>query len=203
MDALFGAKNRIVLSPQTLKKAGFEHTKPRKYSGIIVAKHKKLQGYLVKLYTDDQMGYRDWERLYFRIAGANYIREYIEKNGWQHLFKVPRKWLYPLPESPMPPSGTERKTFVLLVEDMNLHSSLTNLRLWKSSTLPKRTLDAVFLLLSELGLNDSSFAENLPFAKDGRIALIDTEYHLVWPVKYSRLLRYLSSDNKEYWRSKY
>lgn len=200
LDNMFSGRKRVILSPKTLKQAGFKNTKPGKYSKTTVVTHKNLPGYLLKLYTDDLEGYLDWAKLLDRVLGANATRESVENHGWGNLFKVPKKWIYPLPAKPSPPKGVERKNFILLVEDMDLQSSIKNLLLWKSNDLPEKTLDCLYLLLREVGLYDSPYAFNLPFSKDGKIAVIDTEFYHMWPVKYRRLSKYLSQNRREYWK---
>ncbi|MEC7840082.1 MAG: hypothetical protein VX777_08595 [Chlamydiota bacterium] len=200
LDEIFHSNTRVVFNSKSLKKAGFKNTKPGKWSGTIVATHKKLKGYLVKMYTDDQKGYIDWAKFIDRVKGAKSIKKAIEKNGWNNIFKVPNKWIYPLPESPAPPIGYSRKNFVLLVEDMDLLPKNVNLRMWRGAPMKKTMLNAIFLLLKEEGLRDSVYAFNLPFSKDKKIALVDTEYHHIWPVHYLSLLQYLSPSNREYWK---
>jgi len=196
LDEIFGAIPRAIHSSKSLRKAGFKNTKPGEWSGTIIAKHKKLKGYLVKLFTDDQTSYVDWEKLMQRARGARSAQATIHANGWDSLFKVPQKWIYPLPEA-----SAQQKNFILLVEDMHLVSEVDNLLKWKNETLPEKTLKAIYQLLDLEGLNDSVYAFNLPFAKDGRIALIDTEYHHNWPIPYQRLCQYLSKKNSQYWVS--
>jgi len=200
LDEIFSSKNRIILNSKSLQKAGFKNTKPGKWSGTVVATHKKLKGYLVKMYTDDQKDRIDWAKFIDRVKGAKSIQSAITKNGWEAIFKVPKKWIYPLPENPAPPSGNSRKNFVLLVEDMDLLPKNLNLRMWGSAFIKKTILNAIFLLLKGEGLKDSVYAFNLPFSRDKKIALVDTEYHHVWPVHYTSLLQYLSTSNREYWK---
>lgn len=201
LDKIFGAYPRAIHSSVTLHKAGFKNTKPGRWSHTIVCKHRKLDGYFIKLYSDTQLGYKDWEKLTRRIQGAQFVQAALDANGWNNYFKVPKKWIYPLPENPpSKKSGVERKNFILIAEDMNIISEVQNLIKWKSENLPKKTLDLVFQLLKAEGLKDSAYVPNLPFAKDGRIAIIDTEYFHVWPVPYHRLCKFLSEKNCAYWQ---
>ena len=59
----------------------------------------------------------------------------------------------------------------------------------------------VRIFLTEEGLKDSVFPDNIPFTKDGKMAFIDTEHHHLWPVDYYRLERYLSPEMKTYWKN--
>lgn len=197
LDAIF-SKTRATSSIETFKKAGFKYLPLRKWDNVIVAWHSKLKGHLVKVYLDDQIGIPDLETLIQRIYGAEKIRNEINKLGYQKMFKVPRKWLYPLPDMPAPLPGLQRKKFIIVEEDMNLVSPYGNEQLWKNS-VDKKTLAALFHLLETLGLKDSVYITNIPFSTDGRISFIDTEHHGKWPVDYSKLLRFLSKKKQKYW----
>jgi hypothetical protein len=39
----------------------------------------------------------------------------------------------------------------------------------------------------------------MPFCRDGRIAIIDTEYHHKWPVPFYKLTKYFPKDLQSYW----
>src|SRR5687767_6232302 len=52
LDPLF-AKHRITHSAATLKKAGFKIVSRGYRNHAIVAKHPKMKGYLIKVYTDE------------------------------------------------------------------------------------------------------------------------------------------------------
>lgn len=197
LDSIFNSTD-VTLSISNLKKAGFRNTTPGKYSKTIVATHPRIKNYLIKMYVDRQVGIEDWSHWKHRVQGANAIREAIEAHGYQNIFTVPHKWIYPLPSQHAPPPGTQRKQFVLVVEDMDILSSKDNLAKWKSRSLSKHRLDALYILLTELGLWDSVYAFNIPFTKSGKIAFIDTEFHHGWPVHISRLKQYLSKNNRLY-----
>lgn len=201
LDRTFGTSPRVIYSTKTLLKAGFKDPKPGKWSGTIVTRHKKLKGYLIKLFTDKQIGYDDAKKFLTRVEGSLSVKATIEANGWTDTFKVPQKWIYPLPESPAPKRPSARKNFILIAEDMDLINEVKNLTKWKSDLLPRPLLDLVFKLLKAEGLKDSAYVFNLPFAKDGRIAVIDTEYYHIWPVPYKRLCKHLSPNNCNYWMS--
>lgn len=200
LDQIFHSPE-VTLDGVHLAKAGFTHITPGKYSKTIVTRHPKLRGYLIKLYTDDQFEIEDWSHWKNRVVGANLIREAIAAHGYENIMAVPHKWIYPLPSQFFPPQGTTRKQFVLIVEDMHILSSKESRKKWKSNKLPHNTLDAVYIMLTELGLWDSVYAFNMPFTKEGKIAFIDTEFYHGWPVHLSRLKQYLSKDNAAYWDS--
>lgn len=198
LDGIFHSPE-VTHNQKNLRKAGFEHTTPGRYTKTIVATHPKLKGYLVKMYTDVQVGIEDWSHWKHRVEGANLVRDAIAAHGYEHLMTVPRKWIYPLPSQFAPPPRTQRKQFVLIVEDMQLVSDKINEKKWKSPSLPKSTLDATYILLTELGLWDSVYIFNIPFTKDNKIAFIDTEFYHGWPVHLSRTKQYLSKGNRQYW----
>ncbi len=197
LDVIF-SKARATTSVETLKAAGFKCLPLRKWDNVMVAWHSKLKGHLVKFYLDDQIGIPDLETLIKRIYGAEKIRTAINEFGYQKMFKVPRKWLYPLPDLPASLPGLQRKKFILVEEDMSLYSSYDNEQLWKNS-VNKKTLAALFHLLESLGLTDSVYITNIPFSTDGRLAFIDTEHYSKWPVEHSKLLRFLSKKKQKYW----
>lgn len=197
LDAIF-TKTRATTFIKTFEEAGFEYLPLRKWDNVIVAWHSKLKGHLVKVYLDDQIGIPDLETLIKRIYGAERIRAAINEFGYQKMFKVPKKWLYPLPDLPESLSGLQRKKFIMVAEDMNLVPSYDNELLWKNS-VSKKTLAALFHLLESLGLKDSVYITNIPFSTDGRISFVDTEHYSKWPVEHSKLLHFLSKKKQKYW----
>ena len=198
LDKLFKNQNfKVIKNETSVKKAGFANAKLRKFSSMIASSHPKIPGYFFKFYPEDSLGVDDSFLHWRRISGANSIRMWIDAN-YPHLFKVPKKWLYLLPEDQQ--DKVRIHNFILVAEDMELVSGSRNLTKWKSSQLPESTVKAVFLLLRDLGLKDSIFPFNLPFAKDGKIAVIDTEYHHQWPVHYPAFQNYFSRSNRLYWK---
>lgn len=197
LDRLFKA-SRVTLNESSILNAKFENAKPGKFSRTIVTKHKKLKGYYIKFFSDEQ--HVDDVRLCLkRVEGAAATREAIDRHGYQKLFKVPQKWIYPLPAEPSPPPGYHRKNFIVIAEDAEILKKKDNYNAWKSSRMTKERLGAFYVLLKEVGLCDSVYAFNSPFAKDGRIAFIDTEYYHAWPVHYHLTRKYLSPTMEEYW----
>lgn len=197
LDKIFRFQ-RATHSGESMKHAGFKLL-PLKNKRKIVAKHSKLKGYLVKTYLDDaELDRVDGLLWIHRIKGARQIQECIHSHGYDHLMKTPKKWLYPLPDTPMPAGPFPRK-FILLVEDMEIVPKEMNRWKYFQETTPE-LLDALYLLLSENLLIDSIHINNIPFCKDGRIAFIDTEYFNTTrkPVRYSRLISNLSPQMQEY-----
>ncbi len=199
LDTIFHGKERVLLTQNTLRQGGFKDVIQGKYSGTIVASHRHLRGFKLKLYTDNQQGKIDWASLKDRVTGANSIRQTIENHNLGALIKVPKKWLYPLPAYPAPPPNLERKNFILIEEDMELIAEHKNLSKWKSSSLPKKLLDAVYIVLKENGLIDCAYAFNMPFSKDGRVAFVDTELHHHRNVPFEKLIPYLFPTRQKHW----
>ena len=134
-----------------------------------------------------------------RIQGAKAIRKFIKANNWQEQFKVPQKWIYTLPEKPAPPRDFLSKRYILVEEDMSLHSHDENKYQWGSEIVTTELLDHLFQMLNELGLHDCASIDNIPFSIDGRIAFIDTQTFNQWPVDFGKLSRYLTQEMKIYW----
>lgn len=200
LDEIF-SKARVTQNLDTLKKAKFKFKKRAKADNIIIAKHPKLKGVLLKLYTDAQSNLADWPMWVQRINGANHIRSIIANHNYK-TFVVPKKWIYPLPANPAPAPGPNPKYFVLVVEDMRLVDSLTNENMWKSSQFVyEGVLSALYTIMQEGGLLDSIYIDNIPFNKDYKIAFIDTEHYDKRPVPYSRLTKWLPSSKQAYWTS--
>lgn len=199
LDRIF-SNSRVSQSSSTLKKAGFLSPEPRRVSKTVVTKHPKLQGYLLKLFTDEQSNINDWQKLKRRIDGVNSINASIKKHGYEALFTCPQKNLYPLPPKPSPGHGLHRKNFILVAADMNILRREANYAAWKGPEMTKEKLDAIYTVFEEVGLKDSVFAFNVPFTHDGTMAFIDTEIFDRWPISYDRLLRYLSPQMQKYWK---
>lgn len=200
LDAIFTSQ-RVLLSLDGFKKAGFSKYKMREWSHAVVAKHPKLQGVVIKAYLDTEKLFIDWERWIARIEGAQGVRTCIERHGYEKYFTVPLKWIYPLPAEPSPPLSPEysRKNFILVAQEIAILKKQDNLNAWKMQITPE-ILDAIYTVLKEEGLFDSVIPSNIPFTKDGRMSFLDTEHHHKWPVYYSRITQYLSPPMQHYWK---
>lgn len=198
LDKLFST--RITINVDTLRAAGFEKPRQMKYTSIVVGKHKMLKGYLLKMLTDENPDTTDWVQWKKRIHGASIIKRAIEQHGYERMFKVPQKWIYPLPADPSPGPEYFRKNFILVVEDMRILKKWTNLEEWMNLEMTPEKLEALYVLITELGLDDSVYPWNVPFRKDGYLAFVDTERFHRWPVPYDNLLRYVAADMQKFWR---
>lgn len=200
LDNLFSS-SRVLLNLDTLEEAGFDFSKPRKFTNLIIARHPAFPGYIFKLYLDAQRYHKDKPEQHFwmlRIEGALQVRREIEENNLRELIKVPQKWIYPLPKKPKPPTGYMTKHYILVEEDMQLFSQEDNEALWASEYVTPQLLNAVYLVLAKVGLSDCAKPDNMPFSVDGRIAFIDTQTH-GRKVHFDRMTSWLSPENQTYW----
>lgn len=196
LDYLF--KKRISLSKSTLEQAGFSPIYERKPTNIRIGRHSALRGYILKLFLDTQPQLTEWKNWIDRIEGAKVIKEAIKKNKFSR-FDVPKKWIYPLPKAVLPVGNYHAKHFILVVEDMNLLSSTENKKAYQEK-VSSQTLRELFFLLTDCGLLDSVYIDNIPFNKSGRICFVDTEHHHKWPVPYERLTGAFSPKMQLYWK---
>lgn len=202
LDQLFSS-SRAILSIKAMKKAGFIHPKVRQWTNLVVVKHPQLPGYVIKTYLDAQRYHKNKPEYHYwilRIEGAHAIKKVIDENHWNHLFKVPGKWIYKLPDHPAPPREYLKKNFILVEDDMDLFDDAGNKAAWSSSQMvTKETLDALYVILKTVGLLDCVKIDNIPFSKDGRIAFIDTQTFNESPVCYDLLLPFLPKELQSYW----
>lgn len=199
LDRLFRGR-RLTATEKTLVDAGF--TFPSQVGlHITPVLHKEIEGYLLKIYVDYKKTECDWEEWLKRIEGADRIRSAIAALGYNKEFKVPKKWIYPLPINPPPPEGPDyiRKNFILVVQNMWTLPLRENHSTWRKQTT-KSQLDALYEIVTMLGLRDSCRVANVPRCQDGKIAFVDTEYYDHWPVNYHPLIEFLSKENRLYWR---
>ncbi len=203
LDDLF-SKARATVSVKTMEKAGFENPTPRKWTHLVVTKHPQVPGYVFKVYLDAQRyfnGKKEYDYWITRIDGVNAVKAAIEERGWQDTFKTPAKWIYLLPESPVPPKEFLRKDFILVEEDMDIYDYVENEELWASDLVTEETLFRFYTILEDLGLHDCAKPDNAPFSRDGKIAFIDTQTLYYWPVAYKKMTPHLPKELQPYWKS--
>ncbi len=196
LDRIF-SKRRVLSSVESMRKAGFLIISPT--DKIIVARHYKLPGFLIKVYLDP-LSIGEWIWWKKRIDGARLIQAGINQHGYQGFMKTPRKWIYPLPADPGPKEGHNRRNFILVVEDVEPLSPHKNHLAYKNKMTPD-ILNALYNLLTENLLIDSVYADNTPFCKDGKIAFLDTEHaqDLTQPLPLSAVGNFLSTEMRDYW----
>jgi hypothetical protein len=204
LDKIF-SKFRALKDIESMERAGFKKPYPRKWTRLVVTKHPKIPGYVFKAYLDKQNYHRKMPEYHFwllRIEGVERIRNEITKRQLEGIFKVPRKWIYPVPQHPSPPKKYVRKNFILVEEDMDIYSEKENEMQWKTNPkVNEQMLLDLVRLLNDLGLWDCPKPDNMPFCKDGRIAFIDTQTFFKWPVKFFRLTPVLPPHLQPYWEN--
>jgi hypothetical protein len=202
LDHIF-SQRRVLTSIKSMYKSGFNVITDSKHK-IVVATHPYLKGYIIKAYTD-QSDVPEWFWLTKRITGALAIQDKIIQEGYEGIMKVPKKWLYPLPAEPAPVKGSPyRKNFILIVEEMDILDMKRNRKAYKKK-MTTQILDAFYVMLTDLQLIDSVYADNTSFCKDGKLAFIDTEHSLTEsiPVPLPTVAQYLSPEMIAYWQHLY
>lgn len=197
LDQIFH-QSRVTANEETFTKAGFAITRSNRPYNAVVTGHKKLKGFLVKVYLDSQYPVIDWQMWMRRIKGCEVIKKCIAKHRLTQLL-VPKKWIYPLPQEPSLPEqeGTNRKHFILVVEDMRIVDHQENSRMFKEKMTGK-LLKEIFTAMAECELTDCVWIGNMPFTKKGRIAFIDTELFYNGFPEFERLKKYLSTPMQEH-----
>jgi len=199
LDKIF-SKKRAVESEKSLKESHFRIISEGEYSSPIVVRHKNITDYIFKVYTDYGLAIDEWENWLERIEGSETVRSAIESNGFESYFRAPKKWIYPLPITPLPKEGLKAKHFILVCENMHLINPKKNKKAWNSVAVSPDLLDSLYTLLNDEGLCDCVFPLKLPFSEDSKICFVDTEHTRCWPVHFEFLTKYLSKSNRIYWK---
>lgn len=207
LDELLAQDNGLTFYDiSTMTQRGFDFAVPQPKTGIIVTRHPLLPGLVIKAYLDTQEYYDGKSEKYYwlkRVEGANLIRDAIKKYHYEHLLKVPRKWIYKLPEAPetdLPPN-CYRKRYILVEDDMNILSESENLARWSSPHATKELLAAMHRIITEYRFRDLAKPANCPFCHDGRVAFVDTQSFYKKTVGYYKLTPYLTKEMQKYWKS--
>lgn len=199
LDAIFLKNERVTKNFESMLQAGFNATEVQGIRALVV-KHPKMPGYVFKVLTDEQDSRPDFSSWLSRVRGAEKIQSAVVKYGYQKYFKVPRKWIYPLPSEPGPLEIREggRKNFILIAEDVSPYPREQNLKKWRELK-DKKVLDALCKVLLETGAADSTKENNIPFCKGGLIAFVDTEHTGDPKIRWYRLGKILNKKMKDYW----
>lgn len=197
LDKLF--KTRVLENEKSILKAGFSKATPGAFSHVIISENKKLKGYIFKFYSDEQAIEIEAEQWINRAFEAQSVQKAIETHGFTKYFKVPKKWIYPLPNNTKSKSAYP-KSFILVAEKINIVRGRENVFKWRHEVKPK-LLDAVYTITEYEGLIDSLVIHNLPFTSDNKLAFIDLEHHHKWPVPFYKLKRYLNQPMQDYWEN--
>lgn len=201
LDRIF--KKGVLTDAESLRKAGFKFTL-RRDRFMIIASHRALKGFLLKLYLDKhKLPEGEWNQWIKRIEGAERIRDSIESHSFGHLMKVPQKWIYPLPSNAIaqPAAGCFPKFFVLVAEKMDIVTHGKNRAKYRFM-MDEALLEALFVVMKENLLIDSMFLDNIPFCKDHRIAFVDTEHSntRIKPMPYEQMLNHLGPKMRKHWK---
>jgi len=192
LDKIFSHLD-VLGNKTNFNEAGFI-TIVRRTSGMRVAGHPLLPGYLIKAYlnSNPKKINQDWTWPINRCKGAENIRNLIEK---EHLrfFTVPDKWIYLLPTQWL--SNPNEQPSVLVVTDMNLVSREDSEKAWKEAN--QKVLQELFCILSH-GFGSCYLPYNIPYTKNGTYACVDTAYPYRQH-KYDKVRRFLSSEMRTYW----
>lgn len=202
LDHIF-SQSRVIADLNSLQAAGFSFLMPQHNTQIIVARHPDLNGYILKLYLDNQNYFKDRPEHFHwmeRINGVRLIRRYITKHHYENFFKTPKKWMYLLPDDPFYSSQDLGKKFILVAEDMELFEDNVNELMWGGPRVNKEFLYAFYKIVTDLGLRDSTKPSNCTFSIDGKASFIDTQVYEREDVKYDILTPFLSPTMQEYWK---
>ena len=200
LESIF-AKRRVTTDESHFCNAGFQIIAKRPRSYILVAKHSKLPGYLLKAYLDNEkrlkQGTESWEWLVLRCKGANKVRKIIQQHEIKH-FVVADKWIYPLPTEPSPPISPvhTRHLAALLVTDMELVPEKRNLHAWYHY-VTKEYLDELYVIMSR-AKGSSYRPDNIAYTLNGTFAFIDTEYPARGP-DFESIRKHLRRATCKYW----
>lgn len=197
LDAIF-QKSRPIENYESMRAAKFSCRD--RGNRIIVAKHSKLKGFLVKTFLDTHEVIDEWRVWVRRIQGVHQIQESIDRHRYGDLFKTPKKWIYPICSCDAQIDAPYPKYFILVVEDMRIYGYLKNSAKF-FHLMNKKRMEALFNILTENRLIDSCFIDNIPFCKDGRMAFIDTEHFNVYDkrMRYPLLTSKFSPNMQTYW----
>lgn len=198
LDSIF-SRGSALKNEKTFSEAGFETVCVKHSSGIRLARHPLVKGYLFKIYLDSDVyhrGIRDsWSKqdcLIQRCMGAAKIRTLINSSHLQ-CFSVPDKWLYGIPLN-----ATERanQSLVLVETDMRVLNKKKSLQAWKTQ-VTKKHLEELLIILKN-GCGSGGLAINVPYTKSGKFAFIDTEYpERVFDLPQEK--KFFSQEMQSYW----
>lgn len=189
---------RVTESFHTLHEAGFKLTGTDHTLNFRVVKHKAIKGWLFKIYTDDNTQELEWPHFIARCQGAQAASAAIHANNATNLFKVPKKYIVPIPQSG---STSYSKHFILAVKEMDLVSKESNKKKWGATKAMPDFLNIFWKVITTAGLSDNMNIYNSPWCYDGTIAFVDTEHFHEWPVHYPNLLIRLRGQNHAHWKS--
>lgn len=198
LDSVFYQWN-FIQNQQLFEKAGFV-TLCKRTSSMIVAKHHKIPGYLVKIYLQSDKEKQTWKWMINRCLGAENIRNLIKAKKLRY-FTVPDKWIYVLPNSEINTedlliSADETAPGLLVATHVDIVDLEASKRAWKT-VVTRRHLRELYCILSH-GFASCYLPQNIPYTKQKKFSCLDTEY----PHRQHRLQcigSKLSDEMRAYW----
>jgi len=196
LEKIFSNPN-VLKNEDTLEKAGFPKVSAQKLSLVRVLPHPLVKGYLFKLYleseTHHKYPYSNQEWLIQRCIGAEKIRKLIKAHKIRFL-NVPDKWLFEIPSSESHPE--RKRLFVLVAKRMNILNKQGSELAWKTK-ISKKHLDELYYLMKN-GCGSTMLSVNIPYTKEGKFSLIDTEYP-DRPINLPSVEHFFSKEMQTYW----
>lgn len=196
-NLLFKKKN-ILQNCESLKACGFivvgKHP-----CGYWVFKHPDCKGWLFKIFCDDQCQDDKLTIFLSSCIGEALIRDYVLTNCLGCYFIVPKKWLYPIYKK-----KTKRESpsaYVLLEQEIHCFQGIRNEIAWKCFWVTKDLLNCLHHLTCDLGLEECSKIENIPFCKKRKIVLRETHCHSKCHPDFMLLTPCLCEEMQRHWCS--
>ena len=174
-------------SVEAFRAAGFAVKKRSKEDKAMIGSHPSVAGFLFKKFNDSVSCGDQGANYRTRVAGADAIRNLIEKHKLDRL-TVPRKWVVELP-----PAFAARKRCpeLLVVDRLDLVGVPESKRRYKA--IDPTTLEQLCRVLYAFSGFDSA-VHNLMFTTSGQIAFFDTESWNKSPRPMKRTFRYLFEE---------
>ena len=185
LDKIFG-KRAVLTNSKTFKKAGFVIIR-EKSSGMMVASHPKLPGYLIKAFLSTSPKGRNDKWMVNRCRGAENVRNVIQEEALRHII-VPDKWIYYTSEDDL-------YAGILVVTHMQTLSAEESAAAWKKAS--KREIKELYAIVGK-GFASIALPSNVAAIRGGKFACLDTEFPGQRKYKYSRLKEWLSPEMYEY-----
>lgn len=185
----------VLKTPNTFRRAGFTVISERP-SGMFVASHPLLDGYLIKAYIESKKIKENWQWAVYRCLGVSYIRELIKEKKLRY-FSTPEKWIYPLTPFKNTENLIENYTpVILVVTDMKLVDKTDSKNAWKTAT-DRTLIEQLYCILSH-GYSSCCLGSNIPYTVAGKFSCIDTENpQRILPLHH--VGRHLSDEMSDYW----
>lgn len=185
MDKIF-RDQAVLKDEQSFAKAGFKILRT-KGSGMMVASHSQLPGYLIKAFLTSNSRAFDDTWMVNRCRGAENVRNVIQEKNLKYII-VPDKWIY----------YTSKEDYcvgVLVVTHMKTLSHKESAATWKKA--PKKVIDELYAIVGE-GFASIALTSNVSAVKGGKFACLDTEFPDRREFDYKKLKKRLSPESYEH-----